>query len=230
MSRGIFVTATGTDIGKTYVTALIVKKLREAGYNAGYYKSVLSGAEMTKNGLYIGDAYHVKTIANLNCDCVDMISYVYETSVSPHLAAKLEGNPVILKKIVTDYKKQCSRYDYITVEGSGGIICPIRYDSEHQIFLEDIIKELKLSVLIVAEAGLGTINSTVLTVRYLENNNIQIKGIILNRYHGDIMEDDNIKMIEEITHIPVIALIRDGDSNIDIDVHMLAGLYGKDGN
>ncbi len=44
------------------------------------------------------------------------------------------------------------------------------------------------------------------------------------------MEYDNIKMIEEITHIPVIALIRDGDSNIDIDVHMLAGLYGKDGN
>lgn len=230
MSRGIFITATGTDIGKTYATALIIKKLREAGYNAGYYKPVLSGAERTKNGLHIGDAYHVKTTTNLNCGCTDMVSYVYETAVSPHLAAKLEGNPVTLKKIVTDYKNQCSRYDYITVEGSGGIICPIRYDDEHQIFLEDIIKELKLPVLIVAEAGLGTINSTVLTVRYLENKDIQIKGIILNRYHGGIMEDDNIRMIEKITQIPVIALIRDGDFNIDMDVRMLAALYGRDSN
>lgn len=230
MSRGIFVTATGTDIGKTYVIALIIKKLREAGYNAGYYKAALSGAKRTKDGLHIGDAYHVKTTAKLNCDCNDMVSYVYETAVSPHLAAKLEGNPATLKKIGADYKKQCSKYEYITVEGSGGIICPIRYDNEQHIFLEDIIKELKLSVLLVADAGLGTINSTVLTVRYLESKNIQVKGIILNRYHGSIMEDDNIEMIEAITHIPVIALIRDGDPNIDIDIHVLEALYGKDGN
>lgn len=229
MSKGVFITATGTDVGKTYVTALIVKKLREAGYNAGYYKAALSGAERTENGLHIGDAYHVKTTAKLDSDCTDMVSYVYETAVSPHLAAKLEGNPAVLEKIAADYEKQCSIYDYITVEGSGGIICPIRYDNEQQIFLEDIIKELKLAVIIVADAGLGTINSTVLTVRYLESKKIQVKGIILNHYHRGVMEDDNIKMIETITDIPVVALVRDGDSNIEIDVHMLEALYGKDG-
>ncbi len=230
MSKGIFITATGTDVGKTYVTALIVKKLREAGYNTGYYKAALSGAERTESGLHIADAYHVKITAKLNCDCTDMVSYVYETPVSPHLAAKLEGNPATLGKIAADYEKQCSKYDYITVEGSGGIICPIRYDNEQHIFLEDIIKELKLAVIIVADAGLGTINSTVLTVRYLESKNIQVMGIILNHYHGGFMEDDNIKMIEAITDIPIIALVSDGDSNIEIDVHMLEALYGKDGN
>ncbi|MEG6521516.1 dethiobiotin synthase [Desulfotomaculum sp. 1211_IL3151] len=230
MGKGIFITATGTDVGKTYVTALIVKKLREAGYNAGYYKSALSGTERTENGLHIGDAYHVKTIAKLNCGCTDMVSYVYETAVSPHLAAKLEGNPATLGKIAVDYEKQCSKYDYITVEGSGGIICPIRYDNEQQIFLEDIVKELKLAVIVVADAGLGTINSTALTVWYLQSKNIKVKGIILNHYHGGVMEDDNIKMIEAITDIPVIALIRNGDSNIEIDIHMLEALYGKDGN
>jgi len=88
------------------VTALIVKKLREAGYNAGYYKAALSGVERTENGLHIGDAYHVKTTAKLENNCIDMVSYVYETAVSPHLAAKLEGNPATLKKIAADYEKQ----------------------------------------------------------------------------------------------------------------------------
>ena len=229
MSKGIFVTATGTDIGKTYVTALIIKKLRESGHEAGYYKAALSGAKRTKNELHIEDADHVKTIAKLNDACTDMVSYIYESEVSPHLAAKLEGNPVVLEKIVADYEKQCLKYDYITVEGSGGIICPIRYDHQQQIFLEDIVKELKLSVLIVADAGLGTINATVLTVKYLESKNIPIKGIILNRYYGGIMEDDNIKMIEAITHIPVVALIKDGDCNIEIDLDILEALYQKDG-
>lgn len=230
MSRGIFITATGTDVGKTYVTALIIKKLCEAGYNAGYYKAALSGAERTENGLHIGDAHYVKTIANLESECTDMVSYIYENAVSPHLAAKLEGNPPTLVKIVDDYKKQCSIYDYITVEGSGGIICPIRYDNEAQIFLEDIIKELKLDVILVADAGLGTINSTVLTVRYMESINIHVKGIVLNHYHGGVMEEDNIKMIEIMTDISVIALVRDDDSDIDIDVEILESLYGKDGD
>lgn len=230
MTKGIFITATGTDIGKTYVSALIVKKLREAGYNAGYYKAALSGAVRTEKGLQIGDAYHVKMTAKLNCHCIDMVSYVYETAVSPHLAAKLEGNIPTLEKIMADYEKQCSMYDYITVEGSGGIICPIRYDEEQHIFLEDIIQKLKLAVIVVADAGLGTINSTVLTVRYLESKNIKVKGIIFNHYHGGVMEEDNIKMIETITGIPVIALVREGDSNIDMNVSMLETLYGRDGS
>lgn len=229
MSKGIFITATGTDVGKTYVSALIVKKLREAGYRAGYYKAALSGAKRTESELHIGDAYHVKTTAKLDCDCADMVSYVYEAAVSPHLAAKLEGNPATLEKIAADYERQCTVYDYITVEGSGGIICPIRYDDEQQLFLEDIIKELGLAVIVVADAGLGTINSTVLTVRYMESKNIQVKGIILNRYHGGVMEDDNIIMIEAITGIHVIGLVRDCDSNLDIDAQKLEALYEGDG-
>lgn len=225
MSKGIFITATGTDVGKTYVTALIVKKLRDAGYQAGYYKAALSGAVRNDNGLYIGDAEYVKSIAGLEDDCSNMVSYVYEAAVSPHLAAKIEGNPVELRKIAEDFQQQLGRYDYVTVEGSGGIICPIRYDEEQKIFLEDIIKALSLDVLLVADAGLGTINATVLTVRYLESRHINVKGILLNRYHGGDMEEDNKKMIEAMTGVPVIALVRDGDVELDMDVAMLAGLF-----
>lgn len=67
MGRGLFVTGTGTDVGKTFVTALMVKKLREHGYDGSYYKAALSGAETGKDGgLIPGDAQFVKMAAGLS--------------------------------------------------------------------------------------------------------------------------------------------------------------------
>ena len=65
MTKAIFVTATGTDVGKTYISALLVKKMRESGYNCGYYKPVLSGAEIIDGKLVAGDCDYVKRIAGL---------------------------------------------------------------------------------------------------------------------------------------------------------------------
>lgn len=131
MGKGIFITATGTDVGKTYVTGLLVKKLREAGLNAGYYKAALSGAEITPEGLLPGDADFVRRMAGLDVKPQELVSYIYEEAVSPHLAALREGNPVELAKISEDYAKSLEKYEYVTMEGSGGIICPIRWDEQH---------------------------------------------------------------------------------------------------
>lgn len=134
MSKGLFITATGTDIGKTYVTALLVKKLREANFNAGYYKAALSGAD----NIAESDAGFVNRIANIHQDEQTLLSYLYKNAVSPHLAAKIEGNPVEKDTVISDYATVQKNYDYVTVEGSGGIICPIRYDDKAKYFLTDI--------------------------------------------------------------------------------------------
>ena len=225
MSKKIFITATGTDIGKTFVTALIVKKLRDTGYNAGYYKAALSGAEISENGLIPGDAQYVNKIANINETMDNLVSYVYKEAVSPHLASKIEGNPVEMNKVIEDFNNALSKYDYLTMEGSGGIVCPIRYDHK-KIMLEDIIKELALSTLIIADAELGTINNVVLTVEYLKNRNISVKGIILNRYSEcNVIHEDNKKMIETITKIPVIVLVKENDKELNIDINKLLEIY-----
>ena len=221
LSKGLFISATGTDIGKTYVTALIVKKLREAGLNAGYYKAALSGADCIKNS----DAGFVNEFAKIGQDENTLLSYLYKNAVSPHLAAKIEGNPVKKDVVIQGYKTVQAKYDYVTVEGSGGIICPIRYDDKAQYFLEDIIKWLNLSVLLVADAGLGTINSVVLTKEYMQNHGLKLQGIILNNYTGTVMQDDNIKMIEEMTGKKVLAKVAPNDTDIDIDVEILRRLY-----
>ena len=104
MSKGIFITGTGTDIGKTYVTGLIVKKLRESGMNAAYYKAAMSGNERRADGSLIpGDALQVKTMSGIGQPLEEMCPYVYETAVSPHLASRLEGNPVLMERVLEDF-------------------------------------------------------------------------------------------------------------------------------
>lgn len=222
MDKGIFITGTGTDVGKTYVTALIVKKLNEEGIKTGYYKAAISGA----NSIDHSDAGYVKKISKINQKEDTLLSYIYETPVSPHLASKIEGNPVNMTKILKDFNRVKNEYDFIVVEGSGGIVCPIRYDNIENIFLEDIIKKLELKSLIVADAGLGTINSVVLTVSYMKSKNITVSGIILNNYKGGIMEEDNIYMIEKITGVKVISCVSKDDKDIYIDEKYLKLITG----
>ena len=221
MSKGLFISATGTDVGKTYVTALIVKKMCQAGFNAGYYKAALSGADCIADS----DAGFVNKIAQIGQEEKSLLSYLYKNAVSPHLAAKIEGNPVEKDVVISDYKKVQAKYNYVTVEGSGGIICPIRYDDKAKYFLEDIIKWLNLPVLLIADAGLGTINSVVLTYEYMQHHGLKLQGIILNNYTGTVMQDDNIKMIEEMTGKKVLAKVAPNDTDIDIDVEILRRLY-----
>lgn len=228
MNKGIFISGTGTDIGKTYVTALIVKKLADAGLNTTYYKAALSGAEVENGNLVPGDAKFVCDIAGLKEKPENLVSYIYERAVSPHLATKYEGNPVDLKKVKNDFEALKEKYDYLIAEGSGGIICPIVYEDDNKIMLEDIIKTLGLDTIIIADAGLGTINSTVLTVKYMQSIGINVKGIILNNYiKDDFMHIDNKKMIEDILGIKVIATVSDGDKDLDIDAKELTDLFGE---
>lgn len=226
MSKGLFITGTNTDVGKTYITALIVKKLRENNRNAGYFKAAVSGNKRTEKGLIPGDAEYVDRIAQIGGDVWEMVPYIYENAYSPHLAAQIEGNPVEMSVICQRYKAIAQKYDYVTMEGSGGIICPIRYDDK-KIMLDHMVKELGLGALIIAEAGLGTINSVFLTVHYMKSRQIKVKGIILNHFHDDnIIEQDNRKMIELLTGVPVVAVVHDGDKNLDMEVGRLEEFYG----
>lgn len=226
MSHTLFVTGTGTDVGKTYVTALLVKKLAECGKNPGYYKAAMSGNERRADGSLIpGDALFVQQISGIAQQLEEMCPYVYENAYSPHLASRIEGDPVVMDVVKKGFSDVCRKYDYVTVEGSGGILCPIRFDEE-TLYLEDIIKELGLSSIIIADAALGTINSVVLTAEYMKAKGMPVKGIIMNHFHpGNIMEEDNVFMCEHMTGLPVLAKVKDGDTDLDIPVDVLTALY-----
>ena len=225
MGKALFVTGTGTDIGKTYVTGLIVKCLRDAGFAAGYYKAALSGAEVTADGTLLpGDALHVARVAEL--DAADVtVSYVYRDAVSPHLAAQIEHRPMDFAKVEQDYRRAKERTDYLTVEGSGGIICPLRWDGDEHVVLDDLAVRLGLSALVVADAGLGTINAAVLTAEHLYARGIPLRGFIFNNWQGGLMQEDNVRMVEEITGARVLACVPHGTAELPMRADALAALY-----
>lgn len=229
MTRTLFITGTGTDVGKTYVTGLIIKKLKENGRNPGYYKAAMSGNDRRDDGSLIpGDGVQVKKMSGITQPLEEMCPYIYENAVSPHLASRIEGNPVRMDVVRQGFQDVCQKYDFVTMEGSGGILCPICFDEE-KIQLEDIIKELGLSCLIIADAGLGTINNVVLTVEYMKAKNIPVKGIFFNHCHtGNVMEEDNIRMCEYMTGLKVIACIPEGGRELDIAPEVLEALYDEE--
>lgn len=226
MSKNIFVTGTGTEIGKTYVAGLLVKKLHEAGEKSAYYKAAMSGNDKDADGNLIpGDAKFVKELGGIDQDLNEMCHYIYEKAYSPHLAAQIEGNPVNLDYVVEKLRGLEKKYDYITLEGSGGILCPLRFDDE-EIYLEDFVKKANLSSIIVADAGLGTINNVVLTAFYMKEKGMKVKGIIFNNFiPGDVMQEDNIKMCEHMSGLEVIACVKKGDKDLDIDIDKLKEIY-----
>lgn len=222
MSKKLFITGTGTDIGKTYISALIIKKMRQSGFNCGYYKPVLSGVIELGGHLIDSDVNYVIKMADLNAVPEDCVSYWWKEAVSPHLAAKRKNEIIEIKKIKNDFLKQAEKYDYLLIEGAGGITCPLIIEKKEKYLLKDLIWELGLSIIIVADAGLGTINSTLLTVDYARENGIEIEGIILNNYESDnFMHWDNLQQIETLTDINVVATVSQGAN----DIMLLEGLF-----
>lgn len=219
--KGLYILGTGTDVGKTYITALWLKALREAGHDVAYYKAAVSGAPSITES----DAGYVKQVAGLSQADETLLSYVFDEAVSPHLAARHEGKVIDRTVVNKNFCHVARAHAYTTVEGSGGIICPLHVTDTELYMLEDVVKDLNLPTIVVATAALGTINSTVLTIHYLQSKGIPVKGIIVNHYTGNTMEEDNCVMIERLTGIPVLDRVGPGQTSLHMDVDAMLSCY-----
>ncbi|MBV4417927.1 dethiobiotin synthase [Clostridium tyrobutyricum] len=207
MTKGVYIVGTDTEIGKTLITGALAYTLRKDGYNTVYFKAALSGAEMEHGKMIPGDTKFVCSLAGIQEKYDYITPYIYKTEVSPYLASKLENNPIDIKIIEDRFNDLKKKYDYIICEGSGGVTCPLT-DFDGKIYtLDKLIKELGMDMILVSTAGLGTINHTVLTAKYIEDMGICIKGIIINGYKDTVMCNDNIDMIKRMTGIPILGIM-----------------------
>ncbi len=197
------------------------EKLREAVADGLHYKAAMSGNERagwqpdpgTRSG---------KNMSGIRQSLEEMCPYVYETAVS---APGIRINPVQMETVLAGFQKVCEEYEYVTMEGSGGILCPLCFD-ETDIRLPEVVKACGLGCLMIADAGLGTINGVALTAYYLKEQGIPLKGIIFNHYkQGDVLHEDNRKMCEYYTGVPVVACVADGDTELSMDAEDLKALY-----
>jgi len=195
---GIFITGTDTGIGKTYITLLLANYFMGEGIDVGIMKPISAGPQKENDALYLKKRLKLK-------DPISLINPVHlNLPLAPYVAAAEAKTKINLKEIFRAFKKLESLHELILVEGVGGVLVPIKKD----YFVADMIKDFGLSTIIVARAGLGTINHTLLTIEALKQRKINIFGIIMNGFNGqDLSEKTNVKMIEELSGIRVIAQI-----------------------
>lgn len=176
-----FVTGIGTDIGKTVVSAVLCRRL-----NAAYYKPIQAGNLENLESDFIKNLVPGITIFETK--------YKLNNPLSPHLAAKLDNVRIDIENITLPNFKES-----LIVEGAGGILVPL--NDEYTIL--DLIKKLKLPVIVIVKHYIGSINHSLLTCEVLKQSGVEIAGIIFN---GESNEESE-KIILKRTQIPCIGRI-----------------------
>ncbi len=198
MTQGIFITGTGTEIGKTVIAGGLAAFLKQAGTNVGVMKPISTGDT--------ADAQFLKHAAQVD-DELSSINPIYlRHPLAPSVAARMEGRDIDVSCLETAFAKLQQKYDFVIVEGVGGIAVPIQDD----FLVVHLIKRLQLPILIVAQVGLGTLNHTLLTVAYARQFELQITGIVLNGLCAEtagLAEATNPVEIENLTGVPVIGIV-----------------------
>lgn len=204
MAEGIYILGTDTDVGKTVISAGIMFMFLSKGYNACYFKPVSSGGAEIGGSFLSYDVSFVKTVSGFTEIDDDINPYRFMTPVSPHLASSTENRMINIDVILENYRKLSNKYDYLLVEGCGGLAVPLTDEGYMQY---QLIKELGMGCILVSRTTLGTINHTLLTLKYAESIGINIYGMIFNGYNGSYLEEDNIKTIGKLTGVPVFSVI-----------------------
>lgn len=178
MSRGLFITGTGTGVGKTYVAALIARSLIAAGKRVGVYKPVASGCELHAGELISPDAVTLWEAAGKPGTLEQVCPQRFTAPLAPHLAARAEGARVDAKLLRSGLKFWRESSDIVLVEGAGGLMSPISDDD----YNADLAEEFGYPLIIVAENVLGTINATLQTLVVADTfrEGLSIAGVVLN--------------------------------------------------
>ncbi|MDG1913558.1 MAG: dethiobiotin synthase [Crocinitomix sp.] len=159
--KRIFVTGIGTEIGKTFCSAIIVEALK-----ADYWKPVQAG-ELDQL-----DSDFVRNAISNNQTKIHPEQYLLTEPMSPHAAAKIDG----IRLLVENFKVPATENDLL-IEGAGGLMVPLNHDGD---MLVDLIPKVADEVILISNNYLGSINHTLLSIELLKQRNIPIKGIIFN--------------------------------------------------
>jgi dethiobiotin synthetase len=202
--RGCFVTGTDTGVGKTVVAASIVARLRDRGVAVRALKPLITGLDDPADPVWPRDHELLARVAGASPQ--ETIVAGFGPAVSPHLAAELTGSPVPPVAELADLVRGAggSPSAVLVVEGVGGLLVPLSPDGD----VRDLALALELPLVVVARAGLGTINHTLLTLEAARRVGLRVAGVVLTPWpeHPDAMLCSNQETIAERGQVEVATL------------------------
>ena len=200
--KSIFITGTDTDVGKTYITAGLAVTLRKMGIDIGVMKPFAAG-NAQKNGFKSEDVEILSKSAQVN-DPENLVNpQFFPISASPYTAwKKLKIKPKI-PTILKSFKKLSNLHEMLLIEGMGGVMTPILKD----YYISNLIKDMKIPTIIVTRSKVGTVNHTIMTVKFCEKFKIPIKGIIINNFDKGYPVKQLKNDLEGLTGVKVLGSI-----------------------
>jgi len=196
MNKGVFITGTDTGIGKTVVACGVAQLVRQWKKTVGVMKPFATGSQE--------DAKRLIAASGTKLPLSLVNPQFFKEPLAPSVAAALEERSVDMEAVYKAFWEIAKGHEVLVVEGVGGVKVPLA-DSTYVI---DLIAALRLPALVVARAGLGTLNHTLLTLDALERAKIPVLGIVLNGDTGKTTaEQTNAEALVEHTTVPVLAVL-----------------------
>tara|TARA_B100001146_G_scaffold24756_1_gene18680 strand:+ start:207 stop:893 length:687 start_codon:yes stop_codon:yes gene_type:complete len=198
--KPLFITATDTDIGKTYVCAGLAHSLKKLDIDVGIMKPFACGVKQ-KTGFSSNDLTILSNAAMVN-DAEELLNpFFFPIPASPYTAAKNLGVKIDIDYLMKCFRKLDKIHDVMLVEGIGGIMTPILKDYA----IIDLIKDLEANTIIVTSSKIGTINHTIMTCNMCKNMKIPVKGLIINNFDSTGYPVSNLERdLSALTDLPVL--------------------------
>jgi dethiobiotin synthetase len=221
-ASALFVTATDTGVGKTTVAGALAELLSGRGIDVGVMKPVATGARRIGETLVSDDVRFLSWAAGIDGSDEAVCPACYEAPLAPWVAAREEGLPVNELEILAAYQKLVARHQVLIIEGIGGILVPLT----EGLSVAGLARRLDAPLLIVARAGLGTINHTLLTLEASRREGLDVRGVLLNRATPDPpgpAERTNLGALRELTCVPILGSL-DYDEAVSVEGCRLGNL------
>lgn len=214
---GYFITGTGTEVGKTFVAALIAKQLVADGVRVGVYKPAASGCQNDVSD----DAVALWEAAGRPLTLDAVCPQRFAAPLAPHVAARDEGRRVDAALLRSGYEVWRDAYDFVLVEGAGGLMSPLSDDD----YNADLARDLDLPLVVVAANRLGVINDVMQTLITAEAKGLRVAGVVLNdtSAEGDLSRATNAAELTLRMTAPLLGRVAWGgglDRRIDWRKHL----------
>jgi len=198
--KPLFITATDTDIGKTYVCAGLAYSLKKLDIDVGVMKPFACGVKQ-KTGFSSNDLTILSKAAMVS-DAEELLNpFFFPIPASPYTAAKNLGVKIDINYLMKCFRKLDKIHDVMLVEGIGGIMTPILKDYA----IIDLIKDLEANTIIVTSSKIGTINHTIMTCNMCKNMKIPVKGLIINNFDSTGYPVSDLERdLSALTDLPVL--------------------------
>lgn len=197
--RGVFVTGTGTEVGKTVVAAVIARTLAAAGQHVAVFKPAVTGLDEQP-----ADHELLRVGAGSGQSDAEIAPYRYGPPASPHLAAEEAGEKIERGRLLSAVRAAGNGADFLVCEGVGGLLVPL----SPEYLVRDFAVDLGLPLVIAASPGLGTINHTLLTIAAARSAGLKVEAVVLTPWpqQASAVEKSNRETIATLAGVEVETL------------------------